>query len=75
MQVILIYGEGEETAAGVLLGKTAIELAGRIQQISAGESQAPAFRCFTLTTEPLNASGAQSFTRSRAYPFRGSDSK
>ena len=54
MQVILIYGEDEETAAGVLLGKTAIELAGRIQQISAGESKAPAFRCFTLTTEPLN---------------------
>lgn len=75
MQVVLIYGEGEETAAGVLLGKAAIELAGRIQQISAGESKAPAFRCFTLTTEPLNTSGAQSFTRSKVYPFRGSDSK
>lgn len=74
MQVILLYEEGEEAAAGVLLGKTAIELAGRVTAIEAGEELAPAFRHFTIKTAPLNKGSSQSYTKARAFPFRGSGS-
>lgn len=75
MQVILLYEEGEEAAVGVLLGKTAIELAGKVTEIRAGQELAPAFRHFTLKTVPLSKDKAKSSVKSGVYPFRGSDSQ
>lgn len=71
MQIVITYGEGEEAAASVLLGKVAIELAGNAKEITAEESRAPHFKSFVMKTAPVTLLRSRRTHRTRHYPLTG----
>lgn len=62
MKVTIEFEENEALRAGVLLGKTAIELSGKIEEIK-GEDL-PNVRRFTVTTNGSGTQGATSSAKS-----------